>query len=97
MFDLSSFSKNRSGGRQATSHRAGTRRQNSEFRSQEPGAGGIRGQNYPRLSSIPLETWLNVRTEHGLEASLEFGRLREVTSENFRLVGPTANLWPEVA
>ena len=51
MFDLSSFSKTgREGVKQPLT---GQETGESEFRrSQEPGAGGIRGQNYPRLSSI---------------------------------------------
>jgi hypothetical protein len=98
MFDLLSFSENkREGVKQPLTSRSQNsefRIQNSEFRSQEPGAGSrryLRAENTRDYHLLP-ETWLNVRTEHRLEASLEFGRLREVTSENFRLVGLTSKL-----
>jgi hypothetical protein len=93
MFDLLSFSENK---REGVKQPLTSRSQNSEFRIQEPGARSREpavsaGRNSRDYHLLP-ETWLNVRTEHRLEASLEFGHLREVTSENFRLVGLTSKL-----
>ena len=91
MFDLLSFSENK---REGVKQPLTGRSQNSEFRSQESGAGSrryLRAEITRDYHLLP-ETWLNVRTEYRLKASLEFGRLREVTSENFRLVGLTSKL-----